>query len=227
MLYAIGDLHLSVSAGKPMDVFGGAWDGYTDKIEAGLSALTAEDTLILAGDTSWGMSLKESLPDFEFLQRFPCKKILLKGNHDYFWETASKMKKFFAANGLHGFDILHNNAYLIEGMSVCGTRGWFDDTGGHDEKMMNREVIRLRASLDEGLRLGGELCVFLHYPPVYEGHRCDPILDVLEEYEVSRCFFGHLHGHACGRAIEGEYRGTHFRLISADHIGFAPVLIAG
>lgn len=231
MLYAIGDLHLSLAAGKPMDVFGGAWDGYLNKIESGLSALTEADTLVLAGDTSWGMSLTEALADFAFLERFPCRKLLLKGNHDYFWDTAAKMKRFFAANGFMTFDILHNNAFLCGEIAVCGTRGWFYEEErrapdiSHSSKMINREVIRLRASLDAGRKLGGEIAAFLHYPPIYEGYRCDPLVDTLEEYGVKRCYFGHLHGRACSRAIEGEYRGISYRLISADHTGFSPVRV--
>jgi hypothetical protein len=228
MLYTIGDLHLSLAVDKPMDKFGGAWEGYVEKIERGLSALSGEDTLVLAGDTSWGMSLKESLADFLFLDRFPCRKLLLKGNHDYFWETAAKMKRFFADNGIHTLDILHNSAFLCEGAAVCGTRGWFfeEERGGeHDAKMMNREVIRLRASLDAGVKLGGELTVFLHYPPLYEGYRCDPLVDTMNEYGVKRCYFGHLHDRARARAIEGLYRGIEYRLISADHVDFVPVCV--
>jgi predicted phosphohydrolase len=228
MLYAIGDLHLSMAVDKPMDIFGGAWDGYVKKIEEGLSALTADDTLVLAGDTSWGMSLNDTLADFQFLERFPCRKLLLKGNHDYFWETAAKMKRFFSDHGLLSFDILHNNAYLYEDTAVCGTRGWFyeEERGGeHDVKMINRETLRLRASLEAGIKLGGELTVFLHYPPLYEGYRCDPLVDTMTEYGVKRCYFGHLHGRARARAIEGLYKGIAYHLISADHVGFTPVAV--
>lgn len=227
MLYTIGDLHLSFAANKPMDVFGGAWDGYIAKIERGLSVLTDADTLILAGDTSWGMSLQEALADFLFLERFPCKKLLLKGNHDYFWDTASKMKRFFGENGINSLDILHNNAFMYDGAAICGTRGWFyEEECGGEHKMILREVGRLRASLDAGRKLtDGELIVFLHYPPLYEGYRCDPLVDVLREYGVRRCYFGHLHGHARSRVIEGLYGGIEYRLISADHLDFCPVLV--
>ena len=228
MLYAIGDLHLSLAVDKPMDVFGGAWEGYLEKIKEGLSALGGDDTLILAGDTSWGISLEEALADFLFLERFPCRKLLLKGNHDYFWETATKMKRFFAENGIGGISILHNNAYRCGEFAVCGTRGWFFEEergGGHDAKMMNREVIRLRASLEAGEKLGGEPLVFLHYPPLYEGYRCDPLVSLMGEFGVKRCYFGHLHGHARARAIEGLYLGIEYRLISADHLGFVPAVI--
>ncbi|MDR1693223.1 MAG: metallophosphoesterase [Oscillospiraceae bacterium] len=227
MLYTIGDLHLSLTANKPMDVFGGAWEGYAAKVEKGLSALTEDDTLVLCGDTSWGMTLAEALADFTFLERYPCKKLLLKGNHDYFWDTASKMKRFFAENSLRTLDILHNNAFPYGDAAICGTRGWFfeEERGGeHDVKMINREVGRLRASLDAGRKLtGDELLVFLHYPPLYKGYRCDQLVDVLNEYGVKRCYFGHLHGYARSRAIEGSYGGIHYRLISADHLDFTPV----
>ncbi len=227
MLYTIGDLHLSFAANKPMDVFGGAWDGYTAKIERGLSVLTDADTLILAGDTSWGMSLREALADFLFLERFPCKKLLLKGNHDYFWDTAAKMKRFFTENGIKTLDILHNNAFHYDSVAICGTRGWFyEEECGGEHKMILREVGRLRASLEAGRKLTeGELIVFLHYPPLYEGYRCDPLVDVLREYGVRRCYFGHLHGQARSRVIEGLYGGIEYRLISADHLDFCPIRV--
>jgi predicted phosphohydrolase len=226
MLYAIGDLHLSLGVNKPMDVFGGAWDGYVGKIEQGMAALTADDTLVLAGDTSWGMSLGDALADFLFLERFLCRKLLLKGNHDYFWDTAARMKRFFVEHDLTTFEILHNNAFLAGNTVVCGTRGWFlEENGEHDAKMLNREAGRLRASLEAGRKLGGELTVFLHYPPLYEGCRCDPLVGIMEEYGVRRCFFGHLHGRARARAVEGFVRGIEYRLISADHVKFTPVIV--
>jgi hypothetical protein len=144
------------------------------------------------------------------------------------------MKRFFTDNNLLTFDLLHNNAYIYQNIAVCGTRGWFyeEEThtaldSSHSNKMINREVIRLRVSLDAGIKQGGEPVVFLHYPPLYEGYRCDPLVTVLEEYSVKRCFFGHLHGHARSRAIEGEYRGVDYRLVSADHLGFKPLAVTG
>ncbi|MCL2081937.1 MAG: metallophosphoesterase [Oscillospiraceae bacterium] len=229
MLYAIGDLHLSVNLPKKMDVFGGAWENYEQKISRSLSELLPEDTLLLCGDTSWGMNLSQSLPDFLFLKECPAKKLLLKGNHDYFWDTEAKMSRFWSENSLHNFSILHNNAFLHQSAAICGTRGWFyeeEKGSGQDEKMINREVIRLRASLDAGRRLtDGELIVFLHYPPLYNGYRCRPILDVLHEYQVRRCYYGHLHGHSRMRATEGEHQGIVYRLISADHLNFRPLAV--
>ncbi len=230
MLYAIGDLHLSFSADKKMDVFGGVWEGYQDKIREGLLGLKPNDIVVLCGDTSWGMTLPESLLDFHFLESFRCHKILLKGNHDYWWETASKMRRFFEDNGLHSFDILHNNAFLVGNTAICGTRGWFfEEEKGNpsDYKIMMREIGRLRASLESGRKLtGGELIVFLHYPPLYEGYRCDELVDLMREFGVRRCFYGHLHGYARARAIEGLYKGIYYQLISSDHLGFVPYPIS-
>lgn len=225
MLYVIGDLHLSLLGGKEMDTFGGAWDGYVEKIRLGFSALTEDDVVVLCGDTSWGGSLTEALPDFQFLETLPGKKILVKGNHDYFWETASKQEKFFAAHGLTKLSLLHNNAHVFGQAALCGTRGWFyeEEAGG---KISNRELIRLRASLERGRALtDGELIAFLHYPPIYETFRCEEMLDTLSEFGVKRCYYGHLHGYGRARAVEGTVGGICFRLISADHIGFCPVRI--
>ncbi|MCI9553963.1 MAG: serine/threonine protein phosphatase, partial [Oscillibacter sp.] len=193
-LFAIGDLHLSLTANKPMEVFGPAWENYTNRIAESLFALTAEDVLVLAGDTSWGMSLEEAEADFRFLDQFPCKKYLVKGNHDYWWTTAAKLHRFFDEKGIHTLDLLHNNCVFYGDYAVCGTRGWFLEEDAHNVKVLNREVGRLEASL----KAAGEkpiLC-FLHYPPLYQGYECPEILETLEKYRVSTCCYGHLHGHA-------------------------------
>ncbi len=219
-LYAIGDLHLSLTADKPMEVFGPAWENYTARIGEGLFALTAEDVLVLAGDTSWGMSLEEAEADFQFLDRFPCKKYLVKGNHDYWWTTAAKLHRFFDEKGIHTLDLLHNNCVFYGDYAVCGTRGWFLEEDAHNVKVLNREVGRLEASL----KAAGEkpiLC-FLHYPPLYQGYECPEILETLEKYRVSTCCYGHLHGHAIRRRLEGKRGETEFSLISADYLGFVP-----
>lgn len=229
-LYALGDLHLSLGVSKPMDVFGGAWSGYMDKLTQTLAQLESDDTLVLCGDISWGMRLSEALPDFQYLMD-TCKANLLciKGNHDYWWTTAAKMDAFFTNNGLLRLRVLHNNAYRVADTALCGTRGWFyeeDREGTHDEKVFMRELGRLRASLEAGKKTGAaELLCFLHYPPLYEGYRCDPIVDLLNEYGVRRCFYGHLHGHAHNKAIEGLYKGIEYTMVSADAVEFAPVKI--
>ncbi|MCD8159672.1 MAG: metallophosphoesterase [Clostridiales bacterium] len=221
-LYAIGDPHLSLSSPKSMEVFGGNWVGYVEKLTAGFSVVQPEDTVVLAGDLSWGMSLQEAEADFAFLNALPGTKVLLKGNHDLWWETAGKMTKFFTEHHFDTFHILHNNCFLYGDYALCGTRGWFvdEEKGGHNEKMLHREVCRLEASLKAaGER---EKLVFLHYPPICHGYRCQELLALLKEYGVKRCFYGHLHSQSCRLAVQGERDGTEFSLISADYLNFVP-----
>ena len=225
-IFVIGDTHLSFSCDKPMDIFGGAWTGYRDKLVESLSVLQPEDVLVLAGDFSWGMSLQEALPDFRLLDSFPGKKLLLKGNHDYWWETVSKMKRFFAENAIETIDFLHNSCYFYNGVALCGTRGWFydkNDPAAGDDKIFKRELLRLEASLKCAVDQGAEeIDCFLHYPPVYQGYTCPEILRLLRDYEVRQCYYGHLHGASHRRSIEGDYNGTRFSLVSADYLGFIP-----
>ena len=144
-LYTIGDTHLSLGSDKPMDVFGGAWEGYVEKLAQGLSVLRPEDTLVIAGDISWGMSLEESEADFAWLDALPGRKILMKGNHDYWWNTAAKMTRFFAEKGFSTLHILHNNCHFYGDLALCGTRGWFyeEEKQGQNEKVFRRELARL------------------------------------------------------------------------------------
>ena len=223
-LYAIGDLHLCLGAPKPMDIFGGAWIGYMDKLEEGLSVITEEDTTVLCGDLSWALSLEDSVADFAWIcKHIPGKKIILKGNHDYWWSTAAKFNKMCVQNGFANLYLLNNNCYEYGDLAVCGTRGWFfeeDRCGEHDEKVFKRELLRLEASL----KAAGEKqkLVFLHYPPRYKGYTCQEILDMLAKYEVRRCFYGHLHGPSHKLAMEGQWDGVEFRLIAADYLDFKP-----
>ena len=222
-LYAIGDLHLCLGAPKPMDVFGGAWVGYMDKLKEGLSVIGPEDTTVLLGDLSWALSLDEALSDFRWINEIPGRKIILKGNHDYWWSTASKFYDFCGKNAFSDMYILHNNHYLYGEYAICGTRGWFfeeEKSGEHDEKVFRRELMRLEASL----RAAGdrEKLVFLHYPPKYKGYECKEILDLLAQYQVRRCFYGHIHGAGHGLAMEGLWDEIDFRLLSADRLNFAP-----
>ncbi|MBR1456798.1 MAG: metallophosphoesterase [Oscillospiraceae bacterium] len=223
-LYAIGDLHLALSTDKPMDVFGDVWANHTEKLKQGFAGLTDEDVCILCGDLSWAMGLSEAREDFRFIHELPGRKIILKGNHDYWWSTASKAKAFFAENGFDGLDILNNNCFFYGDIALCGTRGWFyEEEKGveHDRKIMNREVMRLEASLKAaGDR---EKLVFLHYPPIYQHYVCEEILSLLQEHEVKLCCYGHIHGKGCLSAFNGWRGCTQFRLVSADHVGFAPV----
>ena len=222
-LYAIGDLHLSLRSNKPMEIFGDGWRDYVARIREGFSVLTEDDVTVLCGDLSWGMSLEESLEDFRFIDALPGKKYLLKGNHDYWWNTAAKMERFFAENGLTTMEILHNNCRFYGDVALCGTRGWFyelDNQGTHNEKVLLREVGRLETSL----KAAGDrekLC-FLHYPPLYLHYTCPEILRVLSEFGVHECCYGHIHGYGCRSAFIGESDGVRYRLVSADFLDFVP-----
>lgn len=222
-LYAIGDLHLSLGSSKPMDIFGGAWDGYMQKLREGLSVITDEDTTVLLGDLSWALGLQEAKADFAFINDIPGKKIILKGNHDYWWSTAAKFYSFCEDNGFSNQFILNNNCYFYEDWAICGTRGWFfeeERSGEHDEKVFKRELMRLESSL----KVAGDSpkMVFLHYPPRYKGYTCEPILELFSKYEVRKCFYGHLHGASHNLAMEGLWDGVEFRLVSADKLNFRP-----
>lgn len=225
-LYAIGDLHLCLGAPKPMDIFGGAWVGYMDKLKEGLSVINQEDTLVLMGDLSWALGLEDAKADFAWLNEIPGRKIILKGNHDYWWSTVKKFDEFCSVNGFENFHILHNNHFEYQGIAICGTRGWFfeeERSGQHDEKVFKRELLRLEASLQSAGQL--PKMVFLHYPPRYKGYECPEILDLLQRYEVRNCFYGHLHGASHGLAMEGLWDGVHFKLLSADRLSFVPYRI--
>lgn len=225
-LYAIGDLHLCLGAPKPMDVFGGAWIDYMEKLKNGLSVIKPEDTTVLLGDLSWALGLSEAKNDFAWINDIPGKKIILKGNHDYWWSTATKFYRFCEENGFQNQFILNNNHYIYDGWAICGTRGWFfeeERSNQHDEKVFKRELIRLETSLQSA----GDLpkIVFLHYPPRYKGYECPEILALLKQYQVRQCFYGHLHGASHGLAVEGLWDGTEYRLVSADKLNFIPYTV--
>lgn len=225
-LYAIGDLHLCLGAEKPMDIFGGNWVGYMDKLKEGLSVIGPEDTTVLLGDLSWALDLENAKADFAWINAIPGRKIILKGNHDYWWSTVAKFNKFCTANGFENLEILNNNCYEYDAYAICGTRGWFfeeEKSGEHDEKVFRRELCRLEASLKAAE--GKQKLVFLHYPPKYKGYECPEILELLERYGVRRCFYGHLHGGSHGLAMEGLWDGVEYRLVSADRLNFIPYLV--
>ena len=209
-----------------MDVFGGRWSGYVDKLREGFAGLTEEDTTVLCGDLSWGMSLAEAREDFLFIDRLPGRKIVLKGNHDYWWSTASAAYKFFAANGISTIEILNNNCLLYGETALCGTRGWFyeEERGSeHDRKIMLRELGRLEASLKAaGER---EKIAFLHYPPKFAAYECPEILEMLGRYGVKECYYGHIHGKGCSAAFRGVKNGVKYELVSADQLMFRPLRV--
>ncbi len=219
-LYTMADLHLSFSTEKPMDIFGERWKDHPEKIAKRWS-LTDEDTIVLPGDFSWAINFDQLKEDMAFLHQLPGTKILSKGNHDYWWETMAKLNKFIA--DYPSVHFLHNNSYTVGDVSICGTRGWTLEPSDEDEKVLNREVGRLKTSLQSAEK---EPIVFLHYPPLFGELRCDPILNVLKEYGVKECYYGHLHGGgASSLAVQGEVDGIHFRLIAADHLDFSPLKI--
>lgn len=223
-LFAIADTHLSLGTNKPMDSFPG-WNDYVARLGNDWNSIVKEeDTVVIAGDISWAMNFDELYEDFSFLNDLNGKKIIVKGNHDYWWNTLSKMNKFIAENNFDSINILQNNSYDVDGISVCGSRGWmFESSEEHDEKILSREVGRIKMSLDSAVNKNRIL--FLHYPPITTNSSCDEILDTLKEYGIKKCFYGHLHGMATKYAFEGEYDGIDFKLISADRLSFVPKLI--
>ncbi len=225
-LYTIGDLHLSFAVNKPMDKFGG-WDNYVERLLSNWSETVSDnDTVVIPGDISWAMNFKEALPDFRFIHDLKGRKIILKGNHDYWWNTYAKMTRFLEENGLDSINILHNNHFAYNNYGICGTRGWInDDSEPADAKVLAREAGRLEMSLVSAESEGLEPIVFLHYPPLY-GNECNyDILDVLYRHGIKQCFYGHVHGKGHQYAVCGERDGIFFRLVSADYVQFCPVKI--
>ncbi|MCR5149869.1 MAG: metallophosphoesterase [Clostridiales bacterium] len=226
-LYALADLHLSISTGKTMGVFSG-WADYENRIRSNWQRLvTDSDTVILPGDISWCMDMEKGLADFEFLNSLPGRKIILKGNHDYWWATVKKCNDFFMKHGFENMFVLFNNAYECGNVAVCGTRGWFFDAESDaDKKIVLRECGRLRASIAAAKNTGKEPVVFLHYPPVSIEKKCSEIYDVLLSEGIKRCYYGHLHSYAhCTAFIGKDENGIDFNLVSADYLGFCPKFI--
>lgn len=226
-LYAIGDLHLSFTTNKPMDIFGPRWKNHVEKIREGFSVLTNDDVCVICGDLSWGMNLEETLEDFRFLDELPGRKIVLKGNHDLWWTSMTKMTAFLEKNDFKTISFLHNNAYPFGGnAAICGTRGWFYEeskSAAHDKKMIDREILRLETSLKAaGER---EKYVFLHYPPKYGTYTCPEILAVLKQYEAKVCCSGHLHAESLRYAFNGWLDHTEHICVSGDAIAFKPCKI--
>lgn len=223
-IFAISDLHLSLGVDKPMDIFKG-WDNYTKRLQANWQRLVKpEDTVILPGDFSWGLKIEETKKDFEFLESFPGKKLLLKGNHDLWWSTAKKIHEFFESNNFSSVDIIYNNCAVVENYAVAGTRGWFyDDTGS--KKVLMREAGRLDASLTAAEKTGLPILCFLHYPPVYGDSVCNEIFNIIKKHNIKKVYYGHIHGLGYINAVK-EYDGVEFKLISCDCIDFTPYYIA-
>lgn len=232
-LYVISDLHLSTNADKSMEVFGPRWQNYTQRLERNWRALIEpEDHVVIPGDISWGLTLEDAIPDLKFLDSLPGQKIIGKGNHDFWWQTLSKINKAFEQNDINSIKILYNNSMVVENIIVCGTRGWYNgdksvalnDTD--NQKIVNREAIRLRLSLQSAEKLqeetGYPVVVFMHFPPAWGEFVCREIMDVLHEFDVKRCFFGHIHGN-CDVARDFVFENVTFTLVSSDHLAFTPI----
>ncbi|MBE6694374.1 MAG: serine/threonine protein phosphatase [Ruminococcaceae bacterium] len=240
-VFAIADLHLSTNAAtdKSMEVFGKRWTDYVAKLEKNWRAVVNDgDTVIIPGDISWALKLEEAYSDLDFLNKLPGKKLIGKGNHDFWWATSKKMQNFFDECGFDTISILYNNAYAVEDGIVCGTRGWFLEEGHQVSvgevdynKIVSRELIRLRISLDAAKKLQSEqleskgvelpISVFLHFPPVWLDFVCREFVDALHEYGVKNCYFGHIHGgYNVPRSF--EFENIAFSLISSDFLNFSP-----
>lgn len=227
-IFVIGDLHLSFNNPKPMDIFGDNWSGHEEKIRSNwIENVNEDDLVILPGDFSWETYLNDTKLDFEFLNSLPGKKLLLKGNHDYWWTTVTSMRAFLKENNFTNIDFLYNNSYEFEDKIICGTRGWSIIDEEADKKLINRELIRLEISLQDGINKYGtdkEIIVFMHYPPITKAKIISEqeaeFVELMKKYNVKRCYYGHLHGASIADAIEGEIEGIEFKLVSADGLDF-------
>ena len=233
-IYAIGDLHLSLNREKPMDIFGGNWKNHEQKIkENWKNTVQDNDLVILPGDFSWEMHLKDMYNDFAYLNDLPGKKLLLKGNHDYWWTTLAKMREFLQENKFENIDFVYNNSYLFEDKIIAGTRGWALNDTENSDKMNHREEERLKLSLQSGVDNFGdkEIICIMHYPPIIEENKNDAnnqsknlkvsnYVQIMKEYNVKTCLYGHLHGESHKEAFEGIIEGINFKLVSSDYLDF-------
>lgn len=229
-LFVIGDLHLALNEDKPMNIFGDNWLNHDEKIKKDWeSKVTEKDTVILVGDFSWSMHLKDTTKDFEFLNSLPGKKILLKGNHDLWWTTVTNMKNFLKENNFQNIDFLYNNSFLIENKIITGTRGWTLNTEDpeNSKKIIKRECMRLKMSIEQGIKLYGEdkeIIVFMHYPPITNinvlKNETTDFMKIMMDYNIKRCFYAHLHGNSIKDAVEENINGIELKLISSDGLDF-------
>lgn len=227
-IYTIGDLHLSFSTDKPMEVFGDNWYNYEEKIENNWKEnVKEEDIVILPGDFSWAMYLEDTIKDFQFINNLPGKKILLKGNHDYWWTTNTNMRKFLSENNIKNIDFLYNNSYEFENKIIVGVRGWNQSDDEEDKRLNKREVNRLELSILDGTSKYGEnkeIIAFMHYPPITRYHiqknlKSDYI-ELMKKYNIKKCYYAHLHANSIKEAIEGNIEGINLKLVSSDGLDF-------
>ncbi|PRR72429.1 3',5'-cyclic adenosine monophosphate phosphodiesterase CpdA [Clostridium thermopalmarium DSM 5974] len=224
-LYAISDLHLSLSSDKPMDVFGEQWNNHHERIrENWIKKINDKDTVLIAGDVSWSMKMEDGLADLEWIHNLPGRKIISKGNHDYWWGSISKLNNLY-----EDISFIQNNFFSYEDYAICGTRGWTipgDKSSSHDIKIYNREQIRLKLSLDKAVSSGySKIIVMIHYPPVNDKFEASNFTEIFEEYGVEKVIYGHLHGPSLNRVFEGTYNGVEYIMTSCDYINFDPIKV--
>lgn len=223
-IYVIGDLHLSFNTNKPMDIFGENWQKYEEKIKQDwLLKVKPEDTVILPGDFSWAMYLDETDKDFEFINNLPGKKILLKGNHDYWWTTVTSMRRYIQEQDFENIDFLYNNSYEFEGKIIAGTKGWNISEDQEDIRLTKREVARLELSIQDGISKYGEdkeIIVFMHYPPLTKNYINTDYTILMKKYNIKRCYYAHLHANSIQDAVEGNIDGIEYKLVSSDGLDF-------
>ncbi len=226
-LYTIADLHLPLGIDKPMDIFGKAWENYVERLADNWQSKIADsDIVVLPGDFSWATYLEQSVRDFEYLNKLNGRKILLKGNHDYWWTTMNKLREFMRNNGFDSIDFLQNNSFMYEDIAICGTRGWinpsWDNFVEEDRKIFDREVLRLELSLNSASNYK-EIYVFTHYPPISISQERNEFIDMMKKYPVTKCIYGHLHSASHKNAVEGIVDEIEYKLVSGDYLGFNPI----
>jgi hypothetical protein len=232
-VFVIGDLHLSFNEDKPMSVFGENWENHEEKIRNNWREKVKEnDLVVLPGDFSWSMYLKDTYKDFAYLNSLPGVKLLLKGNHDYWWTTVTNMRKFIKENNFKNIDFIQNNFYEKDGIVITGTRGWNITENSEDVRLIKREALRLNLSLEKAYQQykdTKEYVVFMHYPPlIFEDitqNKENEFIKIMKKFNVKRCFYGHLHGISIKDAIEGMHFGIEFKLVSADALDFQLISI--
>ncbi len=229
-IFAVSDLHLPLSVNKPMNVFGSKWDNYVEKLRENWQKIVLpSDIVIMPGDISWATYLEDSVADFEYINSLNGRKVILKGNHDYWWTTMNKLNKFMSEQGFDTIEFIHNTAAMYGDTAICGTRGWniaHDDSSEEDKKIFMREKQRMILSLEEANRKKAkEIIVAMHYPPVEKNGTNHDFIEIMKEYGVKKCIYGHLHAAAQSFACQGDVEGVELSLVSCDYLNFIPKLI--
>lgn len=229
-IYTISDLHLSLGMNKPMDIFGDNWENHDKKIRSNwIKKVKEEDLILLPGDFSWAMYIQDAKKDFEYLNELPGTKLLLKGNHDYWWESLKRMREFLKENNFSKIDFIYNNSYIWENKIIVGTRGWSEQEE-NPEKIIRRENLRLELSIQDGIKKFGddkEIIVCMHYPP-FNGYESPELnfIETMKKYNIKICIYGHIHSEVGKEAKKGNIDGIKFVMASSDQTNFDLIKIA-